>query len=130
MPDVLPPSIGIFDTQAHHEIAGMLSDVESLQQEPERTDLKRCNLLVAPIDRESRIGIELLGEFGVFGGQECLEIGRGTRMHFGFPHTKCCELAKILRRHVQTVVIRRQLHWPAQRSMREMAIFYQQCITA
>jgi hypothetical protein len=49
MLDVLPPSIGIFDTQAHHEIAGMLSDVESLQQEPERTDLKLCNLLVAPL---------------------------------------------------------------------------------
>lgn len=38
----------------------MLSDIESLQQEPERADLKLRNLLVAPIDRESEIGIKLL----------------------------------------------------------------------
>src|ERR1700678_2967953 len=82
--DVFPPRIHILDGQAHHEIASMLCDVEGLQQEPERADLKLCNLLVAPIDRESEIGIELLGEFGVFGGQERPEIGHWTRMHWCF----------------------------------------------
>jgi hypothetical protein len=44
---VLPPSIRIFDVQAHHEIVRMLIDVEGLQQQPERADRELCNLLVA-----------------------------------------------------------------------------------
>jgi hypothetical protein len=36
------------------------------------SDLKLCNLLVAPIDGESEIGIKLLGEFGVLVGRNGL----------------------------------------------------------
>ena len=41
----------------------MLGDIEGLQQEAERADLKLCDLLVAPVDGETEIGIELFGEF-------------------------------------------------------------------
>jgi len=57
--NVFPPGICILDGKAHHEIARMLSDVESLQQETERADLKLCDLIIAPVDGESEIGIEL-----------------------------------------------------------------------
>jgi hypothetical protein len=62
----------------------MLSDIEGLQQEPKRADLKLCNLTVAPIDGESEIAIKLLREFCVFGGYERLEIRHGTRLHWLF----------------------------------------------
>jgi hypothetical protein len=52
--DMFPPSVRILDAQAHHEIARMLSDVEGLQQKPERSDLKFSDLLVAPIDVNPR----------------------------------------------------------------------------
>jgi len=66
----------------------MLSDVEGLQQEPERSDLKFNDLLVAPIDGEPEIGIELLGEFGILGGHERFEISHGTQIHFGCVHER------------------------------------------
>jgi hypothetical protein len=37
----------------------MLGNVESLQQEAERTNLKLCDLVVAPVDGEPEVGIEL-----------------------------------------------------------------------
>jgi hypothetical protein len=63
------------------KISGMFGDIEGLQQEAEGTDLKLCDLVVAPIDGESEIDIKLFGEFGVLGGHERLEIGHGTRKH-------------------------------------------------
>jgi hypothetical protein len=65
----------------HHEIPRMLGDVKGLQQEPERSDLKFSDLIVAPIDGESEIGIEPLGEFGILRGYERFEISHGTRIH-------------------------------------------------
>jgi len=37
--NVLPPWIRVLDLQAHHEIAGVLGNVERWQQATERTDL-------------------------------------------------------------------------------------------
>ncbi len=79
--DVLPPRIRILHRQAHHEVARMLGNVEGLQQEPEGPDLKLGNLVIAPVNGESEIGIKPLGEFSVFSGHESLEIGHGTRRH-------------------------------------------------
>jgi hypothetical protein len=57
--DVLPPGIRILDGEAHHEIARVLGDVEGLQQESEEADLKLSDLVVAPVDGESEVGVEL-----------------------------------------------------------------------
>ncbi|WP_251106839.1 hypothetical protein [Alloacidobacterium dinghuense] len=59
----------------------MFGDVEGLEQESEGADLELGDLVVAPIDRESEVGVELPGEFGVSGGYECLEIGYGAWQH-------------------------------------------------
>ena len=56
--NVFPPCVSVLDAQAHHEISCMLCDVERLQKESERTDLKFCNLLVTPVDRKTKISIE------------------------------------------------------------------------
>src|SRR3984885_16085813 len=94
--DVLPPSVRILDTQAHHEIPRMLGDVKGLQQEPERSDLKFSNLFFAPIDGKSKIGIEPLGEFGILGGHERSEISHGTRIHrLLLQIRKCCRLLRV-----------------------------------
>ena len=74
MLDVLPPCVGIFNGEAHHEIACVLGDVKGLQEEAEGADLELCDLVVAPVDGESEIGVELPGEFGVTGGDECFEV--------------------------------------------------------
>jgi hypothetical protein len=75
--DVLPPGIRILDSQAHHETSRMLFDVKCLQQKTKRAVLELRNLIVAPIDGESEVGIELPGECGIFGWHERLEIGHG-----------------------------------------------------
>ncbi len=80
--DMLPPGVGVLDGQAHHEIAGVLLDVERLEQETELADLEFGNLVVAPIDGEAEISVELLGKLGVFGGDESLEVGYGTWRHW------------------------------------------------
>src|SRR6516162_1164966 len=79
--DVLPPGVSILDAQAHHEIAGMLGNVEGLEQESKRADLKLRDLLIAPVDGEPEINVELPGNVGVLGRYECLEIGYGTGKH-------------------------------------------------
>jgi hypothetical protein len=100
--DVLPPGIRILDSQARHETSRMLFDVKCLQQKTERADLGLRNLIVAPIDGESEVGIKLPGECGIFGWHERLEIGHGTRMHWLFPNAKYRELACYRNRHART----------------------------
>ena len=62
-------------------ITRMFGNVKRLQQEPERTHLKRCNLVVTPINSETEIGIELARQLRVFGGYKCFEVGYGSGQH-------------------------------------------------
>jgi hypothetical protein len=57
---MFPPCVGILHGKTHHKIACMLSDIKRLQKEPIRPDLKLCDLVVAPVDGESEVNIELL----------------------------------------------------------------------
>jgi len=50
----------------------MLGDEKLPQQEAEGADLQFCNLVIAPVDGESQVGVENLGKIEIFGGYERL----------------------------------------------------------
>jgi hypothetical protein len=78
---VLPPCVRIVYRQAHHEIARVFGNIKRLQQEPEGADLQLCNLVIAPIDGEAKISVELSGQIRVPRGYECFEVSDGTGQH-------------------------------------------------
>jgi hypothetical protein len=63
--DVLPPCVRVFDIECHHEVARVLGNIEGLQQKAECTNLELCNLVIAPVDGKTEIGIEPFGKLGI-----------------------------------------------------------------
>jgi len=59
----------------------MFGYIELLQQEPERSDLQFCDLIIAEVDGEPKIAVERSGNSEIFGGHERLDVGYGTRKH-------------------------------------------------
>src|SRR4030095_12157071 len=72
--DMAPPRIEILHQKMHHEIAGVLLDVEILQQETRWAVTKVGEIVVGPGEIKSEILIKTLGQIKIPCRDECLDL--------------------------------------------------------